>query len=107
MKTAYLILAVLGLVAPYVFLLSFLSANGLDVQLLVSQLFANNISTFFAVDLLVSAVVFWVFLYRESRRLAIRHAWLFVVATLTVGVSFAFPLGSMTVSRRRPWRLSC
>ena len=92
MKALYLLFALIGFVLPYAFLVSFLSVNGLNVQLLVGQLFANDISTFFALDLLISAVVFWVFLYREARRRHIRYWWLFVLATLAVGVSFALPL---------------
>jgi hypothetical protein len=92
MKKLYLLLAVVGFVLPYYFFVSFLIANGLDLQLLLEQLFANDISSFFAVDLIISAIVFWVFLYRESRRYQMSNWWVYVVATLTVGPSFAWPL---------------
>lgn len=68
MRKLYLLLAVIGFFLPYYFFVSFLIVNGLNPQLLLSQLFANNISSFFAVDLIISAIVFWVFLYRESQR---------------------------------------
>ena len=92
MRKLYLILAVVGFVVPYSFFGSFLVSSGLNLHLIVSQLFANNISSFFAVDLLISAIVFWVFLYRESRRCRMGNWWIFIVATLTVGPSFALPL---------------
>lgn len=91
-RWVYLVLAGIGLVFPYYFLLSFLVENGLNLELLLAQLFANDISTFFAVDLIITAVAFWVFLYWEARRMEMRHWWVYVVFTLFIGPSFAFPL---------------
>ena len=92
MKPLYLILAIVGLVLPYYFFVGFLAANGLNLSLLIQQLFSTPISTFFAVDLLITAIVFWVFLYREARRLQMNRWWVYLAVTLLVGPSFAFPL---------------
>jgi hypothetical protein len=92
MRKLYLLLAVIGFALPYYFFVSFLVTNGLNLQLLFSQLFANNISAFFAVDLIIAAIVFWVFLYRESQIYQIRNWWTYIVATLIIGPSFALPL---------------
>jgi hypothetical protein len=92
MKRLFLVLAVVGFVLPYYFFVSFLMDNGLDVQLLVSQLFANDISAFFAIDLIITAIVLLLFVHQESQRLQVRNWGLYVVATLLVGPSFAFPL---------------
>ena len=92
MRRLYLILAAAGFVVPYYFLISFLTANGLNLTLLVEQLFGTPISTFFAADVIITAVVFWVFSYQEARRLQLRRWWVYVVATLLVGPSFALPL---------------
>jgi hypothetical protein len=91
-KKPYLFLAVIGFVLPYCFFVSFLIENGLDVELLLEQLFANRISTFFAVDLIITAIVFLAFAYQESERWQMRNWWAYVIATLAVGPSFAFPL---------------
>ena len=91
-KNIYLTLAFIGLLAPYYFLFKFLGANGLDIPLLVGQLFANNISTFFALDLVISIIVFWVYLIAEANKLQMRNWWLYMFASLTVGLSFALPL---------------
>lgn len=92
MKLLYLILAIAGLVLPVYFFAGFLAANGLNLSLLIRQLFGTPISTFFAVDLLITAVVFWVFLYQEARRLQMRRWWVYIIATLLIGPSFALPL---------------
>jgi hypothetical protein len=91
-KNVYLILAVIGLVAPYYFLISFLTAHGLDGKAFVQQLFGTQISTFFAADLLLSSVVFVRFLRQEAARYEMRRWWLYLAALLTVGLSFALPL---------------
>lgn len=91
-KNIYLILSVAGLVVPYYFLIKFLGAYGFNIPLLISQLFANDISTFFAIDLLISIFVFWVWMVAESSRLQMKNQWLYFLASLTVGLSFALPL---------------
>ena len=92
MKTVYLLLAIIGAVVPYYFFIAFLTQHGLDMPLMVSDLFANPISTFFAADLLMSCVIFVVYLRREAERLRMHGGWIFVVVLLVVGLSCALPL---------------
>ena len=66
--------------------------NGLPLGLLARQLFANRISAFFGLDVLVSSVVLLVFMRIEGRRLQIGFRWLPIVGLCAVGVSLAFPL---------------
>ena len=91
-KNLYLVLAVIGCIGPYYFFISFLTAHGLDGKLFLQELFGTRISTFFAVDLLISCVVFVRYFQQEARRHSIEHRWLYLVALLTVGLSFALPL---------------
>ena len=65
--------------------------HGLNVALLVRELFANRISAFFAMDVIVSAIVLIWFIQSEGKRLRVRLLWLPTVGTLLVGVSFGFP----------------
>ncbi len=91
-KSIYFVLALVGLLIPYYFFFRFLGADGLDIPLLFNQLFANNISTFFTVDLTISVIVFWVYMIGEAGRLQMKNRWLYILATLGVGLSFALPL---------------
>jgi hypothetical protein len=91
-RTLYLFLCVAGTILPYLFLVPFLREHGLDFRLFVDQLFANSISGFFGMDVLVSSVCLWVFVYFEGRRSRVKHLWAPVVANLTVGVSLGLPL---------------
>lgn len=91
LRNVYLIAAIAGLAVPYFFFGRFLLLQGLDLALLVQYLFANNILTFFAADLIITAIVFFVWSYREAQ-VGMRPWWTFVVATVLVGPSFSLPL---------------
>ena len=91
-KTIYLCLCILGTVLPYSQFIPFLRDHGLDLRLLVEQLFANRISAFFGLDVIVSSVALWAFVRIEGRRTGVRHIWAPLVAILLVGVSLGLPL---------------
>ncbi len=92
LKRLYLLGAILGTVLPYAFFVPFVLEHGLDVGLLLSQLFANRISAFFGVDVIVTSVVLWLFVFSEGPRRGMKHLWVYVVCNLLVGVSLALPL---------------
>ncbi len=92
MKTVYLALCILGIVLPYWQFVPRVAANGLNMPLFFQQLFANRISAFFGMDVLVSAVALLVFVRSERTRLSGIERWLPLVAVLTVGVSLGLPL---------------
>src|SRR5262245_37527669 len=88
----YLIFCVLGIVLPYSQFLSWLFEHGLNIALLFNELFANRISAFFVMDVIVSAIVLIWFIQSEGKRLQVGFLWLPTIGTLIVGVSFGFPL---------------
>jgi hypothetical protein len=91
-KTLYLLLCALGTVLPYSQLVPFIRQHGLDAGAFVGQLFANRISAFFGLDVIVSSLVLWSFVLIEGRHDRIRALWAPIVATLLVGVSLGLPL---------------
>src|SRR5438046_4667581 len=84
----YLICCVLGMVLPYLQFVPWLLEHGLNVTLFFRELFANRISTFFVLDVVVSAIVLIWFIQTEGKRLRVRLLWLPTIGTLIVGVSF-------------------
>ncbi len=91
-KNAYVVLCVLGAAIPYTQFVPWVMENGLPLGLLVRQLFANRISAFFGLDVLVSSIVLLVFMRVEGRMLRIRFRWIPIVGLCAVGVSLALPL---------------
>jgi hypothetical protein len=100
----YLILCVLGTVLPCSQLFPFLAQHGFNVPLLIEQLFANRISGFFGLDVIVSSVVLWVFVLTEGRRQQMKHLWIYILGNLAVGVSLGLPLFLYMRERRMAQR---
>ena len=85
-------LCFVGAALPYWQFVPWLMQHGMNLPLFSRELFANRISSFFGLDLLVSAAVLVVFMRSESSRLRIAGRWLPILALLLVGVSLAFPM---------------
>ena len=93
LRHLYLLLAVIGLVLPYSQFVPWIAEHhALNVQLFVRDLFANRISAFFAMDVVVSAIALIVFIRTEGKRLGVRLLWLPIVSVFLVGVSLGLPL---------------
>lgn len=82
---------VAGTLIPYWFAIPFFLSHGADFRLFASELFASPISTFFAVDLILSSIFFLSWSRRDAIAKKIDGWWLVLVANLTVGLSLALP----------------
>lgn len=91
-KNIYLLLAIIGFIAPYYFFVQVPPENLLDLPVLIQPLFASNFMKGVAMDLTVSVIVFWTYVFIESGKLQMKSPWLYLLATLLVGLSFALPL---------------
>lgn len=91
-QIVYLLLCVAGTILPYSQLIPFLREHGLNMSVFFQQLFATRISGFFGLDVIVSSLVLWFFVYTEGTRLKMRYLWVCIVASLLVGVSLGLPL---------------
>lgn len=91
-KSLYFALFILGTVLPYSSFVPWVMDHGFDISLMVEELFANRISAFFGLDVIVSALVLWVFVAFDAQRSGVRHTWAPIVASLAIGVSAGFPL---------------
>jgi hypothetical protein len=92
LRHLYLVLCVAGTVLPYWQFFPWIMEHGLNLSLLCQELFANRIGAFFGFDVVVSAIVLFLFIAAESRRTAVPLAWLPILGTLLVGVSLGLPL---------------
>lgn len=89
-KAFYLIAAIVGAIVPYATYFGYLAqVPGSSGAL--SLAWGNPIAAATLADFSISCLVFWPFMFVESRRLAIRHWWLFIVANIVIGLSFALP----------------
>ena len=91
-RDIYLVLCFVGVALPYWAFIPGLFQQSAGPALFIENLFANRISTFFVLDVIVSAIVLIRFVRAETVRLPIRYPWLPILATLCVGVSLGLPL---------------
>ncbi|MFT4525605.1 MAG: hypothetical protein ACI85F_001760 [Bacteroidia bacterium] len=96
-KRTYLALTIIGTILPNIFVAKeslesgnyMLYAHPIDT---FNGMFANNISSAFAADLLFVVVLFMVWTYRESKRLNMKNVWLTWIYTFAFGIAGGLPL---------------
>lgn len=92
MRIVYLLLTIAGTIWPWSEFYQFLRTNGLDTELLFQQLFASPISSFFGLDVIISAVVTAFFIAIEGKRLGMKNTWICYIGLFGAGVSCGLPL---------------
>ena len=93
----FLLLAILGFIAPNILVAIESVETGnvllwLDPSATVASMFANRISTIFAIDLFWVVFVFICWTYRESRLYGIKNIWKIWMLCFLFGLGGAFPL---------------
>ena len=92
MRGLYLTLTVLGAALPYFQLIPWLMEHGPNMMLLFKEIFSSHAGAFFALDVLISAVVLIGFICREGAARGMNLLWLPIAATCLIGVSCGLPL---------------
>jgi hypothetical protein len=95
---AYLVLAMLGTVIPVVLFAQFFAPHGLDLGGFLAAAFANPVASGLSADLVISSVVFWVWMFSHRDG---PNPLPFVAMNLLVGLSLALPL-YLWLRGRRP-----
>lgn len=97
MKNSYLVLAILGFIAPNV-LVVIESVENKNILLWTNMaqtlegMFANRIATIFMIDLLFAVLVFFIWTYTEKKRVGMNKVWLTWILTLLFGIAGGLPL---------------
>jgi hypothetical protein len=91
MRRLWLVLCVIGTIVPYVILIPWLVAHGLDLGLLIQEATSSPIAAFAWLDVLISAVVVILLAVRQIRT-GRRSMWFVILGTCAVGVSLGLPL---------------
>jgi hypothetical protein len=91
-SSIYLALSIVGAILPWLFVANYLLAPDASMTSFIASVFANSVSTAVAMALIFSALVFFVFAFREGKRVGMQHIWAIIPATLLVGLSFGLPL---------------
>jgi len=90
MKRIYAALAIVGTIVPWIYFGSYF-ADG-DRQAFGEALFGSPLMVGFVADLSISILALLIWSCRDARVNGVRNWWLVPAASLTVGLSLAFPL---------------
>lgn len=92
MRSLYLALAVLGTAVPYALFVPYFMEADTTLGSFLQDAFVNKVASGLSGDLVISSVVFWIWSFRESKRLQLSRWWVYLVLNLGVGLSCALPL---------------
>ncbi len=90
-KNIYLILSILGIILPYTQFVPWTNANGLNLKLLLSEMFANQIATGIAIDALFTGLVIIIFILFDRKIAKVKFFWIPIVGIFLSGIAFALP----------------
>jgi hypothetical protein len=89
MKNVYLALAILGAAIPYFYFVQHMGAEGLVLSGFIAEAFANPVASGFTADLLISSLVFWIYMFKAEADAP--RPWAFIAINLLIGLSCALP----------------
>ena len=90
-KTAYLVLAIVGAIVPYGFFIQHFGAAGFGLLDFIAALFVNSAASEFTSDLMITSLVFWIAMYQRRSSGKGPNPAFFILLNLTIGLSCALP----------------
>ena len=90
-KTAYLVLAIVGAIVPYGFFIQHFGAAGFGLMDFISSLFVNSAASGFTADLLITSLVFWIAMFHRLSSGKGPNPAFFILLNLAIGLSCALP----------------
>jgi hypothetical protein len=92
MGRIYLLVAMVGGIVPWWALCGFLQQAEPTPARFLAAMFVNPVAAAVSLDLLISALLFLLWVYVEGLRLGMARLWWYLPATFLVGLSFGLPL---------------
>ncbi len=90
-RNLYLLLAIAGAVLPYLFFIRLIVPPA-SINVWLEQMYGTPAAAGITNDLLVSSLVFWVWMHGEAKARGMKRWWAFVLVNLGIGLSCALPL---------------
>jgi len=93
-QVVYLVLAVLGAVAPWYYITQFVIQTGSlsFIGFFQAALQAGHASAALTVDICIAYLVFCIWSVGEAKRLGMSHVWFYIAWATLVAIASAFPL---------------
>lgn len=93
-RILYLLLAIAGLVMTWYYNLQFMQESGgaFEIGEFLAATSLNSASRSLSWDLAISCLAGLLWIFFESRRLGMRHFWIYILLAFGIAWAFAFPL---------------
>ena len=93
-QAIYLGLAIAGLCLTWYHNIAFMQEAGGVFALgpFLDGVFANHASSSIGWDITIACAAFSIWLLHESKRIGMKHGWVYIVLTFTIAFGFAAPL---------------
>ena len=91
MKYLYLGLSIVGTIVPFAIFIPWLQIHGLNIELFISEWFANSIAQFFAADFLISWLAWLIFILYDRKKNDVAYWWIPFIGNFCIGLSFSLP----------------
>lgn len=100
-QAIYGLLAVAGIVLTWNQNIQFTAANGgFTIADFVAGGFVNHAAASLTLDIAVAGTTFMIWAWWESKRIGLKHGWVWVPLTLVIAFAFAFPLFLLVRERK-------
>jgi Terpene cyclase DEP1 len=102
----YGIMAIAGIGLTWYFNIQFmLLQGGFSLTEYTNAINVNPAASSISIDIFLAAFAFVFWSFFESRRLGMRHWWIYIILTFGIAMAFAFPL--FLLMRERKMASSC
>lgn len=93
-RILYLLLALVGLATTGYYNVQFMQESGgsFEIAAYFAAVSTNAASQSLSWDLTIACLAGLLWIFFESKRLGLRHFWIYIVLALSVAYAFAFPL---------------
>lgn len=100
-EKTYALVALIGLIVTWYCNIQFMIEHGgFSVALYISENYVNYGSASIANDIIVVVIAFFIWSFREAKRLEMKHWWLYCIGTFGIAIAFTMPLFLMMRERR-------
>jgi hypothetical protein len=90
-RIIFALLAFVGIVGPYTQFVPWSMVNGFNVAQMISLAGANQISAGIAIDAVLAAIAFVVYILLEQKTRKVKYFWLPIIGIFVSGIAFAIP----------------
>ncbi|MFV1983642.1 MAG: DUF2834 domain-containing protein [Thiohalomonadales bacterium] len=101
MKNLYLLLAITEVIVPLFFIYQFVPTEGFSISQFFANAYVNGASSIMSSDVMLTTVIFWIFMFHQSKISNAPKPYLFILLSVLVGLGSAVPAYLYSCEKKR------